>query len=74
MGDRVKTLYGKGDRVRVRSITSEMPAVVVEDEDGRRGGLFGERVVKVAVHGGKVVRDIPRSQILGRLDDDDQTG
>jgi hypothetical protein len=64
----MKTLYERGDHVRLRSITSEMPAVVLEDE-GREEPLdFGRScvVVRVALYDGRVERDVPRRMILGR--------
>jgi hypothetical protein len=74
-----KTLYDRGDRVRARSITSEMPAVIVRgDLDGvpqEYGGRGPEPhvVIRPIYHVGSAREElgpeqtVPRRQVYGRL-------
>lgn len=76
----MSTLYGKGDRVRARSITSEMPAVIVKgdlDNVPPTNELWCRKtqpavVIRYIYHIGQPFekmsdeRTIPRRHILGR--------
>lgn len=61
----MSTLYGKGDRVRVRTITSEMEAVVVSDEV-MRDFLYDSAQLCRAVRFDGTLGPVRRYRILGR--------
>jgi hypothetical protein len=77
----VSTLYGKGDRVRIRTITSEMAALVVEDEGepvtvsvSAWRGPEPSVLVRPIWHVGREYeelgepRRVPRAYVLGRYE------
>ncbi len=70
----MSTLYGKGDRVRVRTITSEMEAVVASDEVKPRDLWGGPTQLCRGVRYDGSLGTARQYRILGRAPEDPAAG